>query len=275
MTDAGPIELVVTDLDGTLWDNSDAVPLHPRTAAAIEELDRRDVGLLVATGRRLASTRDPLARFGLAPPAVVLNGALVVDLATDERLHRRGFTPQQATEVLGHFLDAGVEPCIYVEHDEVDVFVSERPSTHPDHLRSFGEWARIHDLEKVVATEMVLSFGVLSIGAEEAFRVAAALDGVANAHVSEERQYSRGTTITVAPPDQSKWDGVEAFCTARGYDSGRVLAIGDGPNDLELLDGATIAVAPEDGHVDALARADHVVPAARDGGWADLLELLG
>ncbi len=268
------IELVVTDLDGTLWDASDTAPLHPRIVEAIAELERRGVGLLVATGRRLASARAPLARFGLAPPAVVLNGAMVVDLATNERLHRKGFTPEQASEVLGHFLAAGVEPCIYVEHDEVDVFVSEQPSTHPDHLRSFGEWARIHDLNEVVANEMVLAFGVLSIPAEEAFRVAAALDGVANAHVSDERQYSRGTTVTVAPSDQSKWDGVEAFCAARGFDASRVLAIGDGPNDLELLDGAAIAVVPEDGHVEALARADHVVPRALHGGWADLIDLL-
>lgn len=275
MADVTAIDLVVTDLDGTLWDSSDTAPLHPRTAAAIEELERRGVGLLVATGRRLASARAPLARFGLTPPAVVLNGAMVVDLATDERLHRRGFTPEQATDVLGQFLAAGVEPCIYVEHDEVDVFVSERPSTHPDHLSSFGEWARIHDLHEVVSSEIVLAFGVLSIPAEGALAVAAALDGVANAHVSDERQYSGGTTITVAPPDQSKWDGVEAYCAARGYDPARVLAIGDGPNDLELLDGAAIAVVPEDGHVEALARAHHVVPRALHGGWADLIDLLG
>jgi len=83
------IELVVTDLDGTLWDEDER--LHPRTAAAITELDRRGIDLLVATGRRVTSTRDPLARAGLHPPAVVLNGALGLDLATATRFHRQTF----------------------------------------------------------------------------------------------------------------------------------------------------------------------------------------
>jgi HAD superfamily hydrolase (TIGR01484 family) len=267
------IELVVTDLDGTLWHTSDQGP-HARTLAALDELKRRDVGLLVATGRRLASTREPLARLGLRPAAVVLNGAMVVDLATDERLHRHAFRPGDAAEVLGHFLAAGIQPCVYVEHDEVDVFVGDNPSTHPDHLRSFGEWVRSADLEAVVRTESILAFGVLSIPAEEIVEVYAKVGDIANAHLSDERQYSGGMTLTVAPPELSKWDGVVAFCEARGYDPGRVLAIGDGPNDLELLDGAAVAVVMEDGHPDALARADHVVPASSVGGWADLLDLL-
>ena len=268
------IDLVVTDLDGTLWDTSDIAALHPRTSAAVHELERRGLPLLVATGRRLASTRAPLARFGLTPPAVVLNGAMVVDLATDERLYRHPFHPDDATAVLRHFLDAGLQPCVYVEHDEVDVFVGENPSTHPEHLRSFGEWVRTGDLAEVVATEPILAFGIISIPPDEIVEVAEKLDAVANAHLSDERQYSGGMTITVAPPEQSKWEGVEAYCAHRGLDPTRVLAIGDGPNDLELLDGAAIAVVPADAHPDALARADHVVPPASDGGWAGLLDLL-
>jgi hydroxymethylpyrimidine pyrophosphatase-like HAD family hydrolase len=269
------IDLVVTDLDGTLWHSSTEVALHPDTMAAIDELRRRDVGLLVATGRRLASTRSALARHGLRPPVVVLNGAMVVDLATDERIHLQAFRPDDAVEVLHHFLDAGVSPCVYVEQAEVDVFVGATPSTHPEHRRSFGEWARPADLEEVVRTEAILAFGVISVPEGAVADVYARVGGIANAHLSDERGYSGGVTLTVAPPDLSKWDGVVAFCAARGYDPTRVLAIGDGPNDLELLDGAAVAVVMEDGHPEALARADHLVRPAVDGGWAGLLDHLG
>ncbi|HJR26705.1 MAG TPA: HAD hydrolase family protein, partial [Acidimicrobiales bacterium] len=64
-----PVELVVTDLDGTLWHTDDHV--HPEVVAALAELAGRGVPVLVATGRRVTSTRRPLARIGLAPPAVV------------------------------------------------------------------------------------------------------------------------------------------------------------------------------------------------------------
>ena len=57
------IDLVVTDLDGTLW-GSRPMP-HPRTRRALDDLATRNVPLLVATGRRPASTRAPLAAIGI------------------------------------------------------------------------------------------------------------------------------------------------------------------------------------------------------------------
>jgi hydroxymethylpyrimidine pyrophosphatase-like HAD family hydrolase len=59
------IDLIVTDLDGTLWHTDDHV--DPKVVAALEELERRGMPLLVATGRRTASTRAPLARIGQSP----------------------------------------------------------------------------------------------------------------------------------------------------------------------------------------------------------------
>lgn len=80
--------------------------------------------------------------------------------------------------------------------------------------------------------------------------------------------------MTVAPPTQSKWDGIDAFCRAREIDSRRVLAMGDGPNDVEMLEHAAIALVPEDGHPLAIAQADRVIGRAADGGWADVVDLL-
>jgi hypothetical protein len=88
------IQLVVSDLDGTLWERDDVVP--ERTQAALTELEARGVPLLIATGRRVASTRGPLAAIGLAPPAVVLNGGLGLDLATGRRFHRGGYAAGDA-----------------------------------------------------------------------------------------------------------------------------------------------------------------------------------
>lgn len=66
------IDLVVTDLDGTLWDAGERI--HSRTLAALHELEARGVPLLVATGRRPRSAAQVLAREGLRPPAVLLDG---------------------------------------------------------------------------------------------------------------------------------------------------------------------------------------------------------
>src|SRR3546814_6336197 len=119
------VSLVVTDLDGTLWHHDDHI--DPEVVAAIGKLEDLGVPLLVATGRRLASTRGPLARIGVAPPAVVLNGALGVDLATDERFHRAPYPRDEAIEVLAAFQSVGLDPAVYVDHRSEEP-TSELPS---------------------------------------------------------------------------------------------------------------------------------------------------
>jgi hydroxymethylpyrimidine pyrophosphatase-like HAD family hydrolase len=66
---------------------------------------------------------------------------------------------------------------------------------------------------------------------------------------------------------------VRAYCELAGVDSTRILAIGDGRNDRELLAGAAIAVVPESGVDDVVRAADHVVASPREGGWAEILKL--
>jgi hydroxymethylpyrimidine pyrophosphatase-like HAD family hydrolase len=265
------IELVVTDLDGTLWDTAEQ--LHPRTASAIADLSRRGVHLLVATGRRVTSTREPLARIGLAPAAVVLNGALALDLATSGRFHRHPFPTGQAASVLDGFVAAGLEPCLYVDHHDVDVFIGASPSTHPDHIAGLGRTVREGDLRTVIEEHAVLAFGIMGRPIEQLRPAAEAIGDRAETHLGRALAFP-GAALTVAPRGLSKWAGVLAYCEIWELDRSSVLAVGDGPNDLELLAQAAIAVVPQGSHEDALARADYIIGPPERGGWADIVEFL-
>ena len=265
------VQLVVTDLDGTFWHLANEV--HPRTLDAVSRLHDAGIPMLVATGRRVRSTRDPLEEVGLAPPAVVLNGALGLDLATGERFHEGGFTVEDAVLVLDAFRAHGIDPCIYVDQDDGAVFVSPDPSTHPDHLAGLGSDARVGDLSEVARTERVLGFSVLGISEARAAALGDSLAGIGTPHVDRDRYYG-DFAVTVAPVSNSKWDGVAAFCSTHDVDPASVVALGDGPNDVELLVNAGLAAVPEDAHPSALAHADHVIGRARDGGWAEILDLI-
>jgi hydroxymethylpyrimidine pyrophosphatase-like HAD family hydrolase len=264
------IELVVTDLDGTLWAYGSEGAPHADTLAAWAELERRGVPVLVATGRRVTTTREPLAALGLAPPAVVLNGALALHLDTGECFHRRHYDAATAPQVLAAFRAAGLDPCVYVEHAEFDVYVSATPSTSEQHLLALGSRARTSDLEEVVASVPVLSFGVFGRPEHEILRAVEGLARCADPRVTKGDFGGHG--VTVAPVGLSKWDGVLAYCLLAGIDFARVLAIGDGANDRELLANAAIALVPEDAHEDALGVAHHVVPSPAVGGWAAVLD---
>lgn len=267
------VDLVVTDLDGTLWHTDDHVP--DPVLAAWAELERRGVPILVATGRRLASTRAPLARVGLTPPAVVLNGALGVDLASGARFHRAPFTSGDALAVHDAFASVGLSPVVYVDHPRYDVFLSDEPDTHPGHVEALGDTAGrtgVDGLRGTVASEAVLGFSMIGVpfsAAEAAFE---AVRPIAEVHLDRSIDWPGTASLTVAPRDQSKWDGVLAYCTEHRLDPTRVLALGDGPNDVELLTGAAVRLVPEVAHPDALDLATEVIPAATEGGWAAVLD---
>lgn len=277
------VELVVTDLDGSFWHTDDHVPQPVLDAVA--ELSARHIPLLVATGRRVASAQGPLARFGLAPPAVVLNGALGLDLATGERFHRAPFPIDEALTAYDAFTSVGLSPVVYVDHPRYDVFISQSPDTNPAHVEALGDTAgrrwspgtrgASDDLRQTVAEEAVLGFSLIGVPFGPAEAAFAALEPHVEVHLDRAIDFPGMASLTAAPRDQSKWDGVLAFCRASEIDSSKVLAVADGPNDVELLEGAAVRLVPAGSHDVALDLADHVIPAAADGGWAEVLAYLG
>jgi hypothetical protein len=267
----GAIELVVTDLDGTLSDPAEHI--HPRSAAAVQAITAAGIPVVVATGRRPRSAGWVLEPAGLAGPAIVLDGVVGRDLRTGHTFHQAAFTADAAQRVLRAFLDAGLEPCLFVEHPTAELLVGRRPATHPGHLARNRAWTAEADLARVVRTEPVLTFTVVGGDAAALAEVAAAVGAAGSASVTPDLLYG-GSTLQVRPCGISKWSGVVAFCRDYGRDPDRVLAVGDGANDVELLAAAKVACAVGGGDPSALALADHVIGPPSSGGWAALLDLL-
>ena len=266
----GGIDLVVTDLDGTLWDGRERI--HARTLRALRTLEERGLPLLVATGRRLRSAAGTLARSGLTPPAVLLDGALGRDLGTGRTFHEATFTPADAQRVLAAFEAGGVSPCVYVDLPGVDVFVGEHPSTSARHLEWIGQGLARDDLSAVIDRERVFAFAIAGAQEPALREVLTRVAPHASGTVARDSVLG-GASITVRPRGVSKWDGVLAWCADQHLDPDRVLAVGDGENDVELLTACAVACVVQDAAPAALALADHVIAPAAEGGWHEILDL--
>ena len=214
----GSIELVVTDLDGTLWGVDRTV--HPRALAAIDQLGRRGIPVLAATARRSGPVRQLLGDNGLRLPAVLLDGALVRDVSW-VTIHAEAFAPAAAAAVLDVFRQHAVEPCIGVlADDEVDARLGPQPSTHPDHVAYLASWAVRADLDEVVVDETVQSFSVCGVARDLLEPIADDLVALAAPIVTWDATYG-AHTLTVGPVGVDKWRGVSAFCAHHGLDDGR------------------------------------------------------
>ena len=216
--------------------------------------------------------RSSLGRYGLEPPIVALNGAIGRHWGGGE-FHLAPFTSSDASAVLRVFSENCLEPCVYIYGLDRDVIVGGHPSTHRGHLAGLGAAVEQVDLATAVTERVVLGFGLVGCPYPALERVARDLESWCEPHLDRSFDYEGGS-LTVAPRTISKWLGVAAYCTIEGIDETRVLAIGDGPNDVELLTNAAVSVTLEGSSPAALAVAQHVVRRAGDGGWADVLDLL-
>jgi hydroxymethylpyrimidine pyrophosphatase-like HAD family hydrolase len=268
----GAVQLVVTDLDGTLSDADERI--HPASVRAIRDLEAGGIPVLVATGRRLRMAWAVLEAGGLAGPAVVLDGALGLDLRDGRVFHQVAFPAAAAARALEAFAAAGLSPCVYVDRPGIDLVVGDHPSTNPGHLARARPWVAVDHLARVVAGEPVYTFAVVGRPAALLEPVLREVGAAGSASIVPDLIYG-GFTLQVRPPDISKWSGVLAYCAEQGIDPARVLAVGDGANDLELLDAAAVACAVATATPDVLARADHVIGPPSSGGWAAVLDLVG
>lgn len=275
MQNGGVVELVVTDLDGTLWNRDGEVPQSTRDA--IRELERRGVPLLVATARRSWSAAFYLERAQLDLPALLLNGALGRDCQGGDIFHQRIFEPRGAMEVLDVFDRSGVNPCVNFESEKWDVVSGPSPSAGQVYLNWAGSQLKaVHDLRSMANSLPVYAFSVVACSEVDLLRKVshelAGLDAVGMANLFQDRVFG-GWTLDTSPTGVNKWSGVEAFCHHRGLDPTKVLAVGDGDKDVELLERSAQSCAIS--HATDRARAAAMVT-LKNGidGWAGLLEYL-
>lgn len=265
-----PSTVVVTDLDGTFWGNQ--LVCHGHTRAAFDTLVEQGIPVLVATGRRPSSARAGLVDNGLDLPCVLLNGAVGVDYPGGGQIfHEHGFATDAAHAVLDMLDGVGLSPCVYLADGRVAVGGSVTSSL--THLGMLGPDRLDAEPRDAVELGTVLGFSMLGLDEEQLRPGADRLRDLdcGDAAFYADHLYKRWSMM-IQPPGISKWEGIQAWLRHAELGTPRIIALGDGGNDLEMLEGADVGLSIEGGDPDALARADAVLPHPDQGGWAQVLD---
>lgn len=263
--------LVVTDLDGTVWDRD--IVAHQDTLDAIAELGKRGIPVLAATGGSTFSVRASFAKNSLELPAVLLNGSLGYDYATGVTFHEHSFSPESANHVIDIFLDEGLQPAIYTA--DHTVHAGATPDTTERHFEEIEGVLTIADLATLTDHQKILVFATLGLAEERVAKAAEridAIDGISPAYYQD--YLFGGWSIMVQPPGISKWNGVQAWMATQDQTFGPVIAIGDGGNDPEMIAAADLGVAILGGDQRTVDAAQLHVAAPDRGGWAQILTIL-
>jgi len=265
---SAPAPVVVTDLDGTLW--ADDLVVRPRTRAAVADLLAAGVPVLAATARRPRGARQLLRRNGIELPIVGLNGALGRHV-DGTPFHDVVFGREAGLATFAIFARHGFMPCVYVAEREIDVVLAPEPSTNPGHVAYLRSVSRVDpDLEGVVRDEPVYSFSLLGLPPADLVPLVADLDAAGIAYDFAPEPQWPGWSVNAMPPGVSKWSGIAAFCAAARIAPDAVLAVGDGTNDVPMLERAARPFAVAGSRAAALVPGAPVIEPPEHDGWAAL-----
>ena len=255
------MRVVATDLDGTLLRSDGTV--SERTRAALEGAWAAGIITVFVTARPPRWLDDLIDHVGEHGIAICGNGAFVYDVARREVIESRGFARDDLLCLASDL--RGALPGIGFAVERADGMGRE------DHYVYRDEMAGVE--RGPLATLATTTVGKLlarcdSMDPDEFLTRVAGI-------VGDRAQLGYSGAIGLAEltaPGVTKAAGLSIWCSEQGIGPAEVVACGDMPNDLPMLEWAGHAVAVANAHEDVLAAADEVVASNDDDGVATVLD---
>ncbi len=255
------IKLIALDLDGTL-ENSQHV-ITPRTQAAVAAAQAQGMTVIIATGKTYYSGRQAREKLGLSTPSVHAQG-LMVYAGDGSILYERDLS----AEILREVVDAAAQfDADVIAYSRGRTLATER-NAHTSVLEKYGE------------PPLTVVADLLDAPAQKLIAVADPAQIVRLRAVLAEQLAERASLVQanltnmleILPIGASKGDGVQRVLDHLGLDSAEMLAIGDGENDIEMLQMAAIGVAMGNAGQHVKDSADFVTASNDEDGVALAIE---
>ena len=242
------IRLIALDMDGTLL-ASDHPTVPQENIDAIRRADASGIRVCICTGRMLEDASDFALRLGLPCLLIACNGTRGSDgpAPGSEVWLRCNFEPQDALRVIDALM-----PCGLIVHALEDGRVSSigTDASKPYHLvrRGLVEGCYGETVLRDAASRGIMKFFVTADGgsgrAEDA-RIDAARRALQEAVPHLILTSSAPGNIEIMPRGAGKGTALRALSARLGLAREAVMAMGDAPNDLSMLEYACHSVAME------------------------------
>ena len=227
----------------------------------------RDAGLpfVIVTGRMYRSAKRYLDDLGLSGPIVCYQGAVVAD-AEGNFLRHVPIPLEPAREAIAAIVAGGHHLNVYVDDE---LYVSD---VTPE-ARAYADFQDlpIHPVGDLLAWLDTPPTKLVAVGERH---VMDALEIELKERFDRRLYISKSLPefLELAAPGVTKAEGLAFAAELLGVDLSRIVAFGDGENDVELVRAVGYGVAVANAHERVLEAADFVCPRDRDEGVAQVLE---
>lgn len=261
---AGPIALLISDIDGTLVTPSKL--LTPGAAAAVRRLAAAGIGFTLVSSRPPRGMAALVAQLELRLPFGAFNGGSLVapdlSLIAAHRLSR-----DVARRVLALFTRRGVGVWVFADGDWLTR--DPRGTNVARERRAIGFAPKVVDGFAEVIGRIDKIVGV-SDDVEAVRRVEA--DAQAFIGDAAAIRISQPGHLDVTHPQANKGEAVSALSGRIGVDLRRVAVIGDSFNDLPMFAQAGFSIAMGQGPAEVRGQASAVTLSNAEDGFAQAVE---
>lgn len=264
--------LLVADVDGTLI-GADLTP-SPRVRAAIRAATERGLRIALCTGRTPLACLDLLDLLDLHGPQIYLDGALIADPAGGPEVFVSGLD-RAALETL---LTLCRRESLALELYGTDrYYVERRTDLIRLHEDVQGLTAEVGDLSLVIAAGRVVKGEIVAegdVGRAAARRVEAALAGRIRFSWAKVAGFPDVEFVNLVAPDVSKGTALRRLAAWHEVPLPAVAAIGDGRNDLPMMQTAGLGIAMGNAAEEVRRAAAFVTDSVEEDGLATAIDRL-
>ena len=263
------IRLLATDLDGTLLQSGGTV--SEENVRALGRAAEEGLDVIFVTGRPPRWMTDIPAMTGYQGLAICANGALTMDLATGEVLSATHIDPLIGLEVCGLLreVDPGItfaaELSLASDNFVIDPLYETR-------------WERDIQFPRMPVEQMFETDAVIKLMARPSVNAKVDADSflssalaVVAGHVEVTHSDIHNVLLEISVLGVNKGSGLENYATRLGHDASQVSAVGDMPNDIEMIRWAGRGAAVANAHDEVKAVADVHLPSNDDHAVAVLI----
>jgi Cof subfamily protein (haloacid dehalogenase superfamily) len=234
--------LLSLDMDGTLLTSAKQIP--PETTAAIQQLMEQGIEVVVGTGRGLAELADYREAFKGMHYGLLVSGGLIYDFQQENPVTLHALSLAQCQRLLDAANEEDAMVHILTVHDSV---AREQDIFHMDDfsMRVYQDmYERIcdrqEDLTRYVQEHAgeILKINLYHRSTASRERSRKRLAGLGMNLVLAEK-----TGLEASPAGITKASGLKELCSLLNIPLAATVAVGDAPNDLEILQTAGLAAA--------------------------------
>ncbi len=228
-------KLLALDIDGTLLD--DNRQLSEENISAIKRAVDSGVHVTICTGRPIQGVKWLVDRLGITTPVITYNGAEIVDPATNEILFKNQLLPIDATKIATLGKELGVTLIIWSQGRLYGYPMNDRVE--------FYKQIALTEPKEVTDVNMLAEEGITKIiwfdEIERINQLKTQLNGT---------DFESVTYVTSNPrfleffnSAVSKRISMERLAEILGVSREETVAIGDGYNDVPMLEGVGLSIA--------------------------------